>query len=456
MRNTIIGWLLPCMLLVVPQAQAATLDDLQLLKQQMRQMQEKIDKMEAEMQASKQREAEAAAKAAQPVPPIVVQAPPVNQGDAGSGVTRSDANAFNPQISMILNGSYRGFSRDPALFAVPGFATGDAAGLGDRGLGINESELNFAANVDNRFYASSTLSLAPQGGLTVEEAYAQTLDLPAGLTIKGGRFFSGIGYINEFHPHHDDFIDRSLANRVFLNNTFAGDGLQARWLAPTDMYVELGGELLRGDRFPGGGAALRGSGAWDAFLRLGGDVGFSNSWLAGVSWLGNKPTGRASFDNAGAQTGTFDGNSNLIIADMVWKWAPDGNPVERNFKLQSELFFGNEQGAFTDAAGTPGLLTARQRGGYAEAVYQFTKGWDIGVRHSMVFAANSGSAVVPGGVLDAAGQHPWRSSVVLGYANSEFSRFRLQYSRDHSQRLVDHQLALQYIILIGAHGAHQY
>lgn len=456
MRNTVIAWLLPCMLLVVPQAQASIQDELQLLKQQMRLMQEKIDSMEAEMRASKQGEAEAAANGAQPVPPVVLQAPALNQGDAGVGAARSDANAFNPQISMILNGSYRGFSRDPALFAVPGFASGDAAGLGDRGLGINESELHFAANVDHRFYASSTLSLAPEGGLVVEEAYAQTLDLPAGLSLRGGRFFSGIGYINAFHPHHDDFIDRSLASRVFLNSTFAGDGLQARWLAPADMYVELGGELLRGDRFPGGGAALRGSGAWDAFLRLGGDVGFSNSWLAGVSWLGNKASGRAGFDNTGAQTGTFDGTNHLIIADMVWKWAPDGNPVERHFKLQSELFFGNEHGVFTDAAGTPGLLTARQRGAYAEAVYQFMKGWNIGVRHSMVFAANTGSAVVPGGVLDAAGQHPWRSSVVLGYANSEFSRFRLQYSRDHSQRLVDHQLALQYIMLIGAHGAHTY
>jgi len=448
MRKIFIAWLLPCALLAAPQAHATTLDDLQQMKQQMRQMQEKIDKMEAELQAEKQQRA------------IVTQAAPVSKVESlapqTASTTRSDANVFNPQVSMILNGSYRAFSQDPALFRVPGSALGDTSGLGNRGLGINESELNFSANVDNRFYASSTLSLPSAGGLSVEEAYVQTLNLPAGLTIKGGRFFSGIGYINEFHPHHDDFIDRSLANRVFLNSTFAGDGVQVRWLAPADTYLELGGELLRGNRYPGGGAGMRGTGAWDGFVRTGGDVGFSNSWLAGLSWLGSKSVARSSFDNNAATTGTFDGAAHLLIADLVWKWAPEGNPVDRNFKFQTELFQGRETGAFTNALGTSGLYTGNHWGGYAEAVYQFTHGWDIGIRHSLVFASNSGSAVLPGGLLDTAGQHPWRTSLVLGYANSEFSRFRVQLSHDKSQPKADNQLALQYIILIGAHGAHQF
>jgi len=449
MTKYYLAWLLPCLLLAAPMTQAAPMDDLQLMKEQIRQLQDKLEKMEAEMKASKSRPAPA-------VPVAQATIEPAPQVAQLPNTTRSDANAFNPQISVILNGGYRTFSRDPATFAVPGFALGDAAGLGDRGLGISESELNFAANVDNLFYASSTLSLPPQGGINVEEAYLQTLALPGGLTLKGGRFFSGIGYINQFHPHHDDFIDRSLANRVFLNGTFAGDGLQARWLAPTDNYFEVGGELLRGDRYPGGGAARRGTGSWDVFAKTGGDVGFSHSWLAGISYLDAKPIGRASFDNTGAVTGTFDGTSRMIIGDLVWKWAPNGNPVDRNFKFQAEVFQQREQGTFTNALGAVGLYNGRHWGGYAEAVYQFTHGWDIGIRHSRVLARNSGAAVVPGGVLDTFGFHPRRTSLVLGYANSEFSRFRLQLSRDQSQPLADNQFALQYIMLIGAHGAHQF
>ncbi|HXH72245.1 MAG TPA: hypothetical protein VNI58_05455 [Mariprofundaceae bacterium] len=450
MRKQILAWLLPCMLVAAPVAQAAsveTTDELKTLKEQVRLLQQKIDKMETRLQASEKQPA--AAAPAEPVVQAAESAQPQN-------TTRSDANVFNPQISMVLNGSYRAFSHNPATFAVPGFALGDSAGLGDRGFGINESELNFAANVDNLFYADSTLSLPRTGGINVEEAYFQTLALPAGLTVKAGRFFSGIGYINQFHPHHDDFIDRSLANRVFLNSTFAGDGIQVRWLAPTDTYFELGSELLRGDRYPGGGAALRGAGSWDVFAHVGGDVGFSNSWRAGLSWLSTKPLGRSSFDNTGAVTGTFDGNSQLLIGDLVWKWAPNGNPYDTNFKFQTELFQQQEKGMFANAGSPAASYSGRHWGGYAEAVYQFTHGWDIGIRHSEVFARNTGAAVVPGSVLDTLGFRPKRTSLVLGYANSEFSRFRLQFSRDQSRPVTDNQVALQYLMLIGAHGAHQF
>jgi hypothetical protein len=40
---------------------------------------------------------------------------------------------------------------------------------------------------------------------------------------------------------------------------------------------------------------------------------------------------------------------------------------------------------------------------------------------------------------------------------SEFSRLRLQYAKDEAtQGLTDHQLTLQYIMTLGAHGAHKF
>lgn len=454
MRRSFAAWLLPCLFLAVPTAHATTEDDVRLLQQQVHMLQKRIDQLEASMIRKKVKASETPPVPVAP-PSAVVQAAP-EPAPEPPNTTRSDANVFNPQISVILNGGYRSFSRNPSHFTVPGFALGDASGLGDRGLSINESELNFAANVDNLFYASSTLSMPPSGGINVEEAYFQTLALPAGLTVKAGRFFSGIGYLNQFHPHHDDFVDRSLAYRVFLNGTFAGDGVQVRWLAPTDTFLEFGSELLRGDRFPGGGAARGGAGAWDIFAHVGGDVGFSNSWRAGLSWLSTRPVGRNSFDNNGNLTGTFDGTSRLLIGDLIWKWAPNGNPFDTNLKFQTELFTQLEKGTFANAGSTAAAYNGRHWGGYAEMVYQFAHGWDIGVRHSQVFAVNNGTAVVPGGVLDTLGMRPRRTSLVLGYANSEFSRIRLQLSRDQSGPVADNQVALQYLMLIGAHGAHQF
>ena len=46
----------------------------------------------------------------------------------------------------------------------------------------------------------------------------------------------------------------------------------------------------------------------------------------------------------------FTGNSDLAIVDFVWKWAPEGNSIRQNFKLQGEYCSRSEKGVF---AGLP-------------------------------------------------------------------------------------------------------
>ena len=64
--------------------------------------------------------------------------------------------------------------------------------------------------------------------------------------LRAGRFFSNIGYLNSHHAHTDKFFDRPLAYQAFLGNQYGDDGVQLRWVAPTDLFVELGGEVFRG------------------------------------------------------------------------------------------------------------------------------------------------------------------------------------------------------------------
>jgi hypothetical protein len=53
--------------------------------------------------------------------------------------------------------------------------------------------------------------------------------------------------------------------------------------------------------------------------------------------------------------------------------------------------------------------------------------------------------------------HPTRLTWMADYNASEFSRIRLQLAHDNSrQGLADNQLFVQYIMSLGAHGAHQY
>lgn len=45
---------------------------------------------------------------------------------------------------------------------------------------------------------------------------------------------------------------------------------------------------------------------------------------------------------------------------------------------------------------------------------------------------------------------------MLDYSRSEFSRIRLQYNRDESASKADDQWFVQYIVSMGAHGAHRF
>jgi hypothetical protein len=51
---------------------------------------------------------------------------------------------------------------------------------------------------------------------------------------------------------------------------------------------------------------------------------------------------------------------------------------------------------------------------------------------------------------------PYRYSLMADWSNSEFSRLRLQYTRDQAGLDTDNQWGLQYIYSIGAHGAHTF
>ena len=195
-----------------------------------------------------QLESTASAAPAAPAPdPYAEQAAAEPAPTAQSGAT-----AFNPAMSAILGGSYASLSEDPADYRIAGFLpAGDEIGPGDRSFNLGESEVTLSANIDPYFMGSVTFAMTPEDELEVEEAFFRTLALPSGLSLKGGRFFSGFGYLNEFHAHAWDFVDQPLVYQAFFGGQRAQDGVQLKWLAPTDLFLELGVESGNGDAFPG-------------------------------------------------------------------------------------------------------------------------------------------------------------------------------------------------------------
>ena len=371
--------------------------------------------------------------------------------------------AMNPAVSVILNGIYSNLSQDPNAFRINGFVpTLGEVGPGVRGLSLGESELALAANIDHNFRGTLIASISPQDSIGVEEGYIQTLSLSYGFTIKAGRFFSAVGYQNQIHAHAWDFTDTPLANKVFLGNQLNEDGIQLKWVAPTAFYWDVGVEAGRGRQFPAGPAGGRnknGVGSGNVFTHVGGDFGTGTAWQTGVSYLSTSPQDRA-FDDPAGTTNSFTGQSRLWVLDGILKWAPNYNPTYTNFKLQGEYFRRQEEGdlASGTSAQTGGFASV-QSGWYLQGVYQFVPMWRIGYRYDRLESGTTrfSAPLNPADFPILARYNPTKHTLMADWSPSEFSRVRLQFASDKSRSdVTDNQVFLQYIVSLGAHGAHKF
>ena len=273
--------------LALPMAAGAAGTDMaevkRMIMEMKRQHQEQIQALEKRVQKAEARAAAAEQKAESTEGKIVaveeqVQAKP-----------RTGDNSFNPAISLVLQGGVATYTLDPEDYHMDGLPLGGEAGLQSEGLSMWETELTASANVDNLFYGQATIGLHSHDGeleVDLEEAFVDTLSLPGGLGIRAGRFYSDIGYLNTHHTHAWDFADAPLAYTAFLGGQYGDDGVRATWVAPTEaVFVEVGGEILRGGAYPAGGQTGDLGAVQHGFVHVGGDVGDNNSWQLGLSHM---------------------------------------------------------------------------------------------------------------------------------------------------------------------------
>lgn len=435
-------------------AQAASDADLAAIRAQIAEMkqsyeqriaalEQKLAQAEAQANAERRESAPAPSESRQPAP----------------------ANAFNPEVSLILQGQYRNMKNIPGRAITGFFPSGE--GSNRRGFSVDETELVLAASIDPYWRGQAIVAML-DGQAEIEEAWFQSLGIGEGVGLKVGRFRSGIGYLNEQHPHARDFSDAPLIYQAMFGDSYTQDGVQLKWLAPTPVFLEIGAEIGRGANFPGTDRNGNGAGGGALYAHIGDDLGDSHSWRAGVSWLKTRASERsADFIDLGGATaqGAFTGDSTTWLGDFVWKWAPHGNASHQNFKFQSEYFLRRESGGLNCSSADPASLCAaptdssyrtRQSGWYAQGVYQFMANWRIGLRYEQLasgtrdFGSNAANLVVDN-------YRPKKATAMVDYSWSEFSRMRLQYAQDQSMAgVTDHQWSLQYIMSLGAHGAHKF
>ncbi len=380
---------------------------------------------------------------------------------------------------LFIDAKYSSQSQNPES-PYNGVLPNGAEGV-PRGFSIGETELVFKGAVDNLFRAEARFVLEQSGNSTAiktEELYAETLGLPGGTKVKAGKYWSTVGYLNDKHPHEWDFVDLPLVYQQVFGGQLNETGAQVSWIAPTDnMLFKLGGEIAQGSN---GYTGTYNSNfnqnkprLGTLFAKTGGDIGESHSWQGGVSWVrattGNSSANQATYDLSNGNNLDFNGGNTTWIADFVYRWAPFGNPTSQNLKIQGEMFLNKQSGSMTSNNDCPNAeqcvqgsnFAQNQQGFYTQGIYQFIPKWRAGYRYDRVFNGTN-SFGLPADALAGSqiqsGWDPYRNTIMMDWANSEYSLIRLQLARDNAYGpgLYNNAIYLQYIMSLGAHGSHKY
>nr|WP_202603160.1 hypothetical protein [Vibrio toranzoniae] len=354
----------------------------------------------------------------------------------------------NPQIGVVLDGYYQDGQRNNSERV--------------EGFGLGHTELNMSANIDDKFYGSLTTVIESHDDeteLLIEEAFIETLTMPYGLSIRGGRFLSDFGYMNNQHMHTDSFVERPAVYRTFLGSHYYDDGVRANIVLPTDLYVKFGVEALSGSKIS---SVDDGSdvGVYTTTLKLGDDFSESSSWQFGLSYLRNENGKVREFEDHDHDHGHDHDHShgaavtgsNLYGADFVWKWAPSGNYKYQNFTLAAEymLLDGIVDDKYKNDAESPDTLA----GYYVSGVYRFNPSWSAGLRYG---EAESYDGHAHGDHMHFTAMNDKEADVMLAWDSSHFGTVRAQYSRvENKSKETDDVFTLQYVMTFGAHGAHAF
>ena len=329
---------------------------------------------------------------------------------------------LNPDVGMIGNfisatGKSRGGSE--AIAPIP-FMT------------LQESEASFQAIVDPYARADFFLAIGEEG-IEVEEGFVTFPTIPGGLLVKAGKFRANFGRLNAFHNHTLPWIDRPLVMYNLLGGAtddpdtgIKDAGVSVSRLVPAgNLFVEATGEIYRGDS----GTLFQSSRRQDlsavGHLRAYTDISESSNLEVGGSYArGHNDTGS-------------DFITQLYGADVTFRWKPLQRAIYRSFVARSELIWSRREE----------LVTRHQAfGGYASADYQLQRRWFAGARADWAERARDADIKDRG------------LSAVLTYWPSEFSQVRTHYRRTRygDQPATAHELLMQVLFTIGAHGAHPF
>lgn len=337
-----------------------------------------------------------------------------------------------------------------------------AAGQRDQGLQLGHSDLTASGPLGPWLRGHVGAVLATHDGKLekgIEEAFIETTALPVfphlGLQLRMGRFASQIGYLNQQHLHADDFSERPLLYRSFFGGHWNDDGLRLNLTLPTRFYWMVGAEAFRGKNLVeelAEGLRERKPGVATLVTKIGDDLNRNHSWQLGLSYIHNRR--EAALEEEGHEDGAhehrhhgaaFTGRKTWMV-DATWKWAPNGNNRDQQLRVTVEAARITDLNRFAGSGDT-------HQAHAVSAVWRFNPSWELGARSDWLRVAVPHEEHFHQGRLR-------EQSLMLAWKPSHQQMLRLQVSRQSDAVEVEkpsqRSVFLQYVIALGAHGAHSF
>jgi hypothetical protein len=358
---------------------------------------------------------ETPAPAVEPVQAATAPSPSSEAGTLG-GAGGSAAKALNPDISAI--GDFISVAGHNPVSPSPSFQ-------------MHESEIGVQAIIDPYARGDFFISFGEQG-VDLEEGFITFTALPGGFVAKVGKMRSAFGKVNTLHNHVLPWVDRPLVTNNLVGGEDglddAGFSIERILPAPKGIFLQATGQLFRGDSGDAQHPLFVSSSKDDvstvAHLKAYKDLSESTNLDVGVSYArGHNDQGS-------------DFLTQLYGIDATLRWKPLRRSIYHSFVGRSEFIWSQRQ-----------ELPVEQKafGFYASGDYQLGRRWFLGGRFDRSSRSEFANLNDQGG------------SVVLTYWPSEFSQIRGQYRFTHYAGNIDtHELLMQLMFSLGAHGAHPF
>lgn len=438
--------------------------EIEELKAQQRKYQERIDSLSQKVEALTGDAQTQTSAPSQPAAATATDSPAESAPAAATTAVESTTSRYlDISMNVLVAGGGSSVDEDDL-----GNLEAGAHDPSNNGFTLQQAELSLTGAVDP-YLRGEVHVVATPDGVELEEAFATTTALPAGLQLEAGYFLTEFGIINPRHAHAWDWMDQPfMLTRLMGDEALRSPGARLGWLTPLPWYSELHLGVQNADEgdltasFIGDGALGRPSADRD--------INGPEDLLWLLRWV-------SSFDASKETTlvwglsGLYGPNDTSNSAD-TWvygtdlkvRWRPRANFRGWPFVLwQTEIVGRSYDAAATSEPDGPALPsdTLKDYGGYTQVLWGFRPGWATGLRYE--YGSASGDSTIDD-VLVSHDDDPLRDerhriSPLLVWHPTHFSRLRLQYNYDRARHLDDddaHTAWLGLEILYGQHGAHEY